>query len=74
MNSVDHKTENDPVIGVPPTLAVVQQMLEYAPVAMLLVNSRGEILHLNSAAEQLFGYSRESLTGKQVEILVPDPH
>jgi PAS domain S-box-containing protein len=39
---------------------------------MLLVNSKGEIQHLNSAADQLFGYSRESLTGKQVEMLVPD--
>lgn len=47
-------------------------MLEYAPVAMLLVNSKGEIQHLNSAAEQLFGYSRECLTGKQIEMLVPD--
>ena len=68
---MDQKTENDPVNRVPPILAAAQQLLEYAPVVMLLVNSKGEIQHLNSAAEQLFGYSRESLTGKQVEILVP---
>jgi PAS domain S-box-containing protein len=72
MNLVGGRTENDPVIRVPPTLAAAQQMLEYAPVAMLLVNSKGEIQHLNSAADQLFGYSRESLIGKQVETLVPD--
>jgi len=69
---MDHKTENDPIIRIPPTLAAAQQLLEYAPVAMLLVNSKGEIQHLNSAAEHLFGYSRENLTGKQVELLVPD--
>jgi PAS domain S-box-containing protein len=69
---MDQKTENNPVIRVPPTLVAAQQMLEYAPVAMLLVNSQGEIQHLNSAADQLFGYSRESLIGKQVETLVPD--
>lgn len=69
---MDHKTENNPVIRVPPTLVAAQQMLEYAPVAMLLVNSQGEIQHLNSAADQLFGYSKESLIGKQVETLVPD--
>ncbi len=69
---MNHKTENNPVIRVPPTLVAAQQMLEYAPVAMLLVNSQGEIQHLNSAADQLFGYSRESLIGKQVETLVPD--
>jgi PAS domain S-box-containing protein len=72
VNSTDHKTENDPVVGIPPTLAVAQQMLEYAPVAMLLVNNNGEIQHLNSAAEQLFGYSKENLIGRQVETLVPD--
>jgi PAS domain S-box-containing protein len=69
---MDQKTENDPVNGVPPTMAVAQQMLEYAPVAMLLVNSKGEIQHLNSAAERLFGYSKENLIGRQVETLVPD--
>ena len=53
-------------------MAVAQQMLEYAPVAMLLVNSKGEIQHLNSAAERLFGYSKENLIGRQVETLVPD--
>ena len=65
---MEHKTENDSVIGVLPALAAAQQMLEYAPVAMLLANSEGEIQHLNSAAEQLFGYSRESLIGTQVEV------
>jgi hypothetical protein len=48
---MDHKTEKDPVTRVPPTLAAAQQMLEYAPVAMLLVNSKGKIQHLNSAAD-----------------------
>lgn len=71
MNSIDHNPADDPVNRVPPILAAAQQLLESAPVAMLLVNSKGEIQHLNSAAEQLFGYSRECLTGKQVEILVP---
>jgi PAS domain S-box-containing protein len=57
---MDHKTENDPVNRMSPILAAAQQLLEYAPVAMLLVNSKGEIQHLNSAAGQLFGYSREA--------------
>lgn len=68
---MDHTTENDPVNGVSPILVACQQLLDSAPVAMLLVDSKGEIQHLNSAAEQLFGYSRENLTGKQVEMLVP---
>jgi PAS domain S-box-containing protein len=72
MNSVGHKTETDPTNRVPPNLAVTQQMLEFAPVPMLLVSRTGEILHLNSAAERLLGYSTEGLAGQQVESLVPD--
>ncbi len=53
-------------------MAVAQQLIEHAPVAMLVVDCKGAILHLNSAAEQLFGYSKETLIGKQIEILVPD--
>jgi PAS domain S-box-containing protein len=54
------------------TLAVAQQLLDYAPVAMLIIDLNGFVLHLNTAAEQLFGYSKKELIGQKIEILVPD--
>ena len=52
--------------------AVARALFEQAPVAMLMIDGAGRIDHANSAAEQLFGYSREALVGKPVELLVPD--
>jgi PAS domain S-box-containing protein len=37
-----------------------------------LVNERGEIILVNSQIEKLFGYRREELVGKPVEVLVPE--
>ncbi|MBF8261950.1 MAG: PAS domain S-box [candidate division NC10 bacterium] len=50
----------------------VRRLLEAAPDAMVINNSKGEIVLINSQAEQLFGYSREELLGQPVELLVPE--
>jgi PAS domain S-box-containing protein len=42
-----------------------------APDGMILVDGNGQIRDLNPAAELLFGYSREEMKGKRVELLVP---
>jgi PAS domain S-box-containing protein len=47
-------------------------LLESAPDAMVIVNRDGEIMIVNSQTERLFGYKREELLGKKVEILVPE--
>src|SRR3989304_5532268 len=49
----------------------VRRLLEAAPDAMVINNSKGEIVLINAQAEQLFGYSREELLGQPVELLVP---
>ena len=36
------------------------------------IDLNGFVLHLNTAAEHLFGYSKEQLIGQQIEILVSD--
>lgn len=46
-------------------------LLEAAPDAMVIVDRRGRIVLVNAQTEQLFGYSREELLDKPVEILVP---
>lgn len=46
--------------------------LEAAPDAIVIVNSSGSIVIVNSQTEKIFGYPRADLLGKPVEILVPE--
>src|SRR5262245_9213920 len=46
-------------------------LLEPAPDAIVIVDPIGTITIVNAKTEELFGYAREELLGKPVEILVP---
>jgi len=46
-------------------------VVEAAPNGMVMVDSEGLIVLVNSQAERLFGYKREEIIGKPIEILVP---
>ena len=46
-------------------------LLESAPDAMVIIEASGEIVMVNRRAEELFGYSRDELTGQPIEKLMP---
>lgn len=47
-------------------------VLESAPEAIMIIDDRREIALINSQAEALFGYRREELLGRPVEMLMPE--
>jgi len=47
-------------------------LMESAPDAIVISNERGEIVLVNAQTKHLFGYRREELLGKPVDILVPE--
>lgn len=49
-----------------------RELLEAAPDAIIEVDREGRIILLNLATEKSFGYTREELLGKRVEVLIPD--
>jgi PAS domain S-box-containing protein len=52
--------------------AFIREFIEAAPDALLVVDSGGRIVLVNTQLEHLFGYARHELAGKAIEILVPE--
>lgn len=48
-----------------------RKLLESAPDAMIIMDTRGAVVEANAQTETLFGYARSDLLGRDVEILVP---
>ena len=45
--------------------------LEAAPIAILMVDANGRIVHANAMLERMFGYAHDDLLGRTVETLIP---
>jgi PAS domain S-box-containing protein len=69
-------TGPDPARGTPPGEfrlgePTYRALVEAAPDAILAVDPVGAVVLVNAPAERLFGYPRDDLLGRQVEVLVP---
>lgn len=53
-------------------VAIMQQLLQFSPDALIVVDAKGTILFANATSRSLFGYTREQLVGQSIDMLVPD--
>lgn len=51
----------------------LEWVFEYAPDAMVTLDSANHVLEWNQGAETLFGYSREEVLGRDIDELVTEP-
>lgn len=51
--------------------AFLREIIELAPVAMVMIDRDGRIALVNAEAENLFGYARVDLLGQCIEMLIP---
>jgi diguanylate cyclase (GGDEF)-like protein/PAS domain S-box-containing protein len=58
---------------VPWAWELFREALDAAPGAIVVVNEAGAITVVNRAAAAMFGYERDELLGRPVELLVPQP-
>jgi len=47
-------------------------LLESAPDSMVIIGGDGRIMMVNKQTEILFGYRRDEIVGKEVEVLIPE--
>jgi PAS domain S-box-containing protein len=54
------------------TPEIFRLAIEMCPSGMIAVDSRGAIVMVNGEIERLFGYTRDELLGRPIEILLPE--
>ncbi len=51
---------------------VLDGLVEAVPDALVVVDDRGRMVRVNAQTERLFGYRREEMLGRPIELLVPE--
>lgn len=51
-----------------------EALFDYATIGIIVTDKTGAIINFNKKAEQDFGYNKDELLGKKVEILLPATH
>lgn len=49
-----------------------EALFHYATIGIVISNYKGEITHINSQAEQIFGFESGELLGQTIEVLLPE--
>ena len=52
--------------------SLFRQIVEAAPNAMVMINMAGQVEMVNAQAERVFGYKRNEILGRSIELLVPE--
>ncbi|CAK0765594.1 two-component system, sensor histidine kinase and response regulator [Gammaproteobacteria bacterium] len=52
--------------------AFANTLFETAPAGLLLIDEQGEVVRVNTVAEQIFGYSPQAMLGLLLEKLIPE--
>lgn len=60
--------------GMAESEAKIRAILETASSAIITINDKGIIQSVNPATESQFGYTSDYLIGKNIKILMPEPH
>ena len=54
------------------SLKAYDKLLQLLPNGLVLISKDGKIAHVNAQVENMFGYRKEELLGKNIEILMPE--
>ncbi|HXD87049.1 MAG TPA: PAS domain S-box protein [Urbifossiella sp.] len=75
-NGSTHPEPSRPLVAppapVPLSTATLIELLEAVPDALVIIDSLGRIAFVNGETERLFGYRRDELLGREIELLVPE--
>ena len=52
----------------------IESILDHTSDAIILIDLRGIIQEINLSTEKIFGYKKDELINKNINILVPEPH